>query len=99
MSYILCLNSLLFDFSNSFLHFSNHVSNNFCVSPLFTSYALFLVNIFCSKSPYTTIFNSLSTRGIVSLNPGIFSIPTMLKDITGTFSNPASLSALRMNPM
>ena len=96
---MLCLNSFILDFSSNFLHFSIHSSNNFCVSPLFTSYALFFVSIFCNKSAYTTIFNSFSISGNVILNPGIFSIPTTLNDITGTFSNPASFKALRINPI
>ena len=79
--------------------FSNHSSNNFCVSPLFFSYGLFLYNIFCKRSPYTIAFNNFSTILNVNLNPGFFSIPTTLNEITGTCSYPASFNALRINPI
>ena len=85
--------------TESFLHFSSHLLYSFSVSPLFISYALFLYNSFCNKSPYITAFISLFTSGSVILNPEFFSSPTKLNDITGIFGYPASLRAFLINPM
>ena len=40
-----------------------------------------------------------SKNGIVILNPGIFSIPAKLKEITGTLANPASFKAFLIKPI